>query len=332
MGSFLKSWMITKDTTLLGYCIKEKYKSFLTSDKLNLISMFLEAIPPLCGENINSKPVALTYLEYLHPDNKMYKLPAAPSLRLGYGTCFRFGKTKKDPDITSTTINRVILRKDDFLMLEDSEEEMLESRMAEVFYENNKEKLDDLYGEISSLSLEDNITLFNNNLEEKRGSSKYSVDLLTIYGHKHTKNGEEYIDKKKKGYEFLPNTFPESLLDRDASVDGFFFMLERIRDIHKSYYENIEGIRLNASIFTLKNKNGNTYQVNEIYKKSETSNHTDRIGLLFRISHDNDGADLSNILHTTIVSLKKSMEKFRKGSNINIIASTTESAFNKLNI
>jgi hypothetical protein len=325
VGSILKAWMGIYDHRLVSYRSEENFRNQLREGvDLEYISMLLTAIPTYIECCLNCKTGVLGYIENIKLENpRLFDLPPVPTMMpLGHGTCFRVLDTPEN-DFTSIMIERILLKNDDFILLDDE----LKQDLSDNYYEVNEDLIINSCGDITKLLEKTNEGRFNElfntyTKEERRGKSKYYSKVINIYGHYHDDEGISYFfGPENKGYDVNP--FPKCLEGEAGDRREYFTIIDLVHKIHEELYIKRSVDNANISLLSFIMAKSVT-QLIEYNDKSLNDEHHDRLGVLLKLEPSDNGINLGKLICKSFLTLKENLERFRTGTNVNIIDAKIE--------
>jgi len=327
IGNFLEAFGILKNTELVCYRHEEKLlqRLVLGENYFEIISMLLAAFPTFLENTLASKLISIALIEKFEKQNpRLFELPSSPQMApLGYGTAFRLASIPEAPDLLSFSIERVLLKNDDFLFPGD---ESLRKLLG-AFYQENAPAFLSFQGDVTGLMESTRRGRFNEMYlksikEERRGDSKYTCIPLMAYGHCATRGGAElHFGGELYGYDLKPHFFEQDF-PPDSSRQALFDVIELLKNIHKGLYAKLTTPA--SSIISLLSfmREGKTYLLVEFSpprQNSEETIGTDYLGFLLQLNPRQNGHNLAKILYKVIFTLKECFAKFQQDVPVSYI-------------
>ncbi|OLS15342.1 MAG: hypothetical protein RBG13Loki_1016 [Promethearchaeota archaeon CR_4] len=338
IGNFLEAFGVVKSTELVCYRYEDKliHRLALGENYFEIISMLLGAVPTFIENTLGSRLISIAFIESFEKQNpRLFELPSSPQMTpLGFGTAFRLASIPDAPDLLSFSIERVLLKNDDFLLPGDQSVRKLLS----AFYQENTPAFLNFQGNVEDLMIGIRRGRFNDlflksTKEERRGDSKYTCIPLMVYGHCSTLLGEKAnFGGKMFGYDLKPRFF-EKYFPPESTRRDLFDIIELLKNIKKGVYAKLT-TPLNPDIsliaFMRENK---TFLLAEFSPTNPDSPETigsDFLGFLLQLNPRKTGHNLAKILYKVIFNLRESFTKFQEDVPVSYIDAFIAKEFTSL--
>ncbi len=329
MGCILKGWICVKDTSLLAYRFEPNYEGQLKQGNkdLNLLGKGLAAIPNYAEKSLGCSLGTLTYMGQVNLSNPhLFDLPPSAQMTpLGSGTSYRFGETVKEQQAIGVTIERVLLKNDDVLNLDDT----LATQLTKTFVTENASDIGrtafDLSAAIRATARGNFYALFEKALkEERRGTAHYHVEPLLLYGHYHTIGEKRHLNGSAYGYDlkFAPDSgksiFTQFSPVKTESQAAFFEVVAAVQKLHSDFYMDRVNVSLsNLSLLSLLRRSGEIFLLADYTDPSQRApTKYDHFGALLKVTRDGKGSSIAKVIYNLNVVLASYLEKLRQGSSI----------------
>ncbi len=329
MGCMLKGWLCVKGADLLAYILEQNYENQLkqANKDLNLLGKDLAAFPFLAEKSLRCSISTLIYMDQVNLANAhLFDLPPSTQMTpLGSGTSFRFGEALKDLHVQGISLERVLLKNDDVLNVDDA----LATQLTNVFVSEHEGEIGnpsfDLPAALRATIRGNFHALFEKSIkEERRGTARYHVDPLLLYGHYHTIGERRPFMGKVFGYDLKSppdsdkNIFTQLSPVKTEGQVAFFEMVTAIQKLHHELYmDRVNVSPSNLSLLTLLRRSGEIFLLADYINPSQRAPPKfDHFGVLLGMTRDAKGATFAKVMYQLSVLLASYLDKFRQGSSI----------------
>jgi hypothetical protein len=344
VGVLLEAFILAKNLGVIVSRIEPKLANVFdrANIDLDLVSMVLNAINVYAEQDLGCKLGALVFIEQVNLANpRLFDLPASSQMNpLGSGTSFRLGQLAGNADYMSYIIDRVLLKNDDFLLLDDNSL----ARLTEIFYKENMAGIEAFSGQVGDLrqsSHQGEFDRFYTQLtsRERRGTSMFQFNPILVYG-KYCPSPENpcVFAGNPLGYELKHDIF-QVYFSGENDRKLLFELIEATHKLHSSLYRGRAEVAGQAHMALLSFvKDQNTFLLVE-YKNPVESPLSpappemldqDYLGIFFELEPDERGINLSKLVYKCFTILKGSFTRFTQGGSISFIDANIEKELKQL--
>ncbi len=318
-----------RNADLLAYRLDPNYENQLkqANKDVTILGKGLAAMSPFAEKSLRCSLGTLTYLDQVNLTNPhLFDLPPSPQMTpLGSGTNFRFGEVLKEQHVQGVVIERVLLKNDDVLNLDDA----VATQLTKDYATENEGEIGkpsfDLPAALRATLRGTFHTLFEKTMkEERRGTGRYRVDPLLLYGHYHIIGEKRHFMGSAHGYDLkFPPDSGKSIITQFSLIKtegqaAFFEAVAAVQKLHRDFYMDRVNVSLsNLALLTLLRRSGEIFLLADYTDPSQRApTKFDHFGVLLAVTRDGKGASIGKVIYHLNVLLASYLDKFRQGNSI----------------